>query len=439
MHEKALHGVEFKDAGNGAVEAVFATLGVRDLDSDVTLKGAFEEGAPVRISAYNHASWEGALPIGKGTIHEEGDKAVFRGEFFKTQAAQDTREALKGLGEMAEWSYGFDVKDSESGEHEGKSVRFLKSLKVYEVSPVLLGAAGPGRTGTIDVKRTFSAEDRHRMAGNGQAMADGSFPIANVQDLRNAIQAIGRAKDPVAARRHIMRRARALNATNLIPDDWTKAQSGFVAAIRGAIPVHETGVVSQRWDGAGTVKALYDDARPSELRTVYAWVSPEGDPEVKSSYRFPHHHGIGGPANIRACLAGIAVLNGARDGAGIPEGDRKAAYDHLAAHLMDADREPPQLRTADGETKKQRFGDEASTVLANLSGLIDRATDVMALRTRKGRGMSPATADLLLWIGDDLARLKSLLEHPIQDDEPQPSDDEIAAALMAAVARVHGI
>ena len=41
-------------------------------------------------------------------------------------------------------------------------------------------------------------------------MPDGSFPIANVEDLKNAIQSIGRAKDPDAAKAHIKKRARDL-------------------------------------------------------------------------------------------------------------------------------------------------------------------------------------------------------------------------------------
>ncbi|KPI09922.1 peptidase U35 phage prohead HK97 [Actinobacteria bacterium OV450] len=150
MHKKSLTGVEFKDAGNGEVEAVFATLGVKDHDGDVTLKGAFENGAECRISDWNHTSWGGAKPVGKGCLFEEGDKVVFRGEFFNTQAAQEVREVIKGLGDLCEYSYGFDVVESEPGEHRGEKVRFLKKMKVHEVSPVLLGA-GVG-TGTRSVK-----------------------------------------------------------------------------------------------------------------------------------------------------------------------------------------------------------------------------------------------------------------------------------------------
>jgi hypothetical protein len=69
--------------------------------------------------------------------------------------------------------------------------------------------------------RTFDTEKRKRMAKGGTAMPDGSFPIANAQDLKNAIQAIGRAKDPAKAKAHIRKRARALGLTDLLPDSWT--------------------------------------------------------------------------------------------------------------------------------------------------------------------------------------------------------------------------
>jgi hypothetical protein len=213
---------------------------------------------------------------------------------------------------------------------------------------------------------------------------------------------------------------------------------GRKAAHTGPVSVHETPVITRAWDASGMVKALPQEALPSELRTVYAWVDPAGDPESKSSYRLPHHHGVSGPANLRSCLAGIADLNSGR--VDIPEKDRKAVYDHLAAHLKDADREPPELREAPGDSttsKNRRFADEAADVMAAVSHLTDRAQDVMALRTRKGKGMSPAVADLLQWVRDDLKRLDALLEAPVEDPEnPQPSVEEQASVLMGALARV---
>ena len=153
METKALGPVEIKSEDQGTFEAVFSRFNVRDHDGDVTLKTAFNHGHRVKISAYNHGSWEGNLPVGVGEIHVTEDMAVVKGRFFmNTTLGRDTFHVVKELGDLGEWSYGFTVPEDgyEHGEFEGKSVRFLKRLNVYEVSPVLKGA-GIG-TQTLDVK-----------------------------------------------------------------------------------------------------------------------------------------------------------------------------------------------------------------------------------------------------------------------------------------------
>lgn len=67
-----------------------------------------------------------------------------------------------------------------------------------------------------------STPERKKLAGQGAALKDGSFPIRNVADLKNAIQAFGRADENKKSlvKAHIKRRAKALGATNLIPEGW---------------------------------------------------------------------------------------------------------------------------------------------------------------------------------------------------------------------------
>jgi DNA-binding ferritin-like protein (Dps family) len=71
----------------------------------------------------------------------------------------------------------------------------------------------------------YSAAERMEMAKKGLALDDGSFPIRNLNDLKNAIMAYGRAKDQAKAAKFIAKRAKALNAEDLIPDteDFQKA------------------------------------------------------------------------------------------------------------------------------------------------------------------------------------------------------------------------
>lgn len=71
----------------------------------------------------------------------------------------------------------------------------------------------------------FSAEERRQLAKKGAAMKDGSFPVRNKADLQNAIRAVGRARPNTKeerrkVRRHIIRRARAIGASGMIPDTW---------------------------------------------------------------------------------------------------------------------------------------------------------------------------------------------------------------------------
>lgn len=71
--------------------------------------------------------------------------------------------------------------------------------------------------------RDVGTKERKGLAEKGHAMPDGSYPIANCGDLKNAIQAIGRAKDPAAVKRHIKKRASALSCPDVsIPEGWTE-------------------------------------------------------------------------------------------------------------------------------------------------------------------------------------------------------------------------
>lgn len=180
--QKALSGLKITDAAEGKITAVFATLNVKDSDGDVTLPGAFTK-EEVRISAYNHQSWKGALPVGKGKISEDGDEVVLEGEFFlDTTAGKDTFEVVKQMGDLQEWSYGYDVLDSERGSKDGERVNFLKSMKVHEVSPVILGAGVDTRTLAVKGKQ-LQSNLRGRLAEAGDEVFGGRYIYVWVEDF----------------------------------------------------------------------------------------------------------------------------------------------------------------------------------------------------------------------------------------------------------------
>ncbi len=151
------------DSERGEFTAVFSTFNVIDHDDDVTEPGAFKDGQPVIIEPWNH-SWN--LPAGKGVIQSDDEKAWVEGEFFlDTEVGRENYLAVKNLGDLAEWSYTFDIIESGWGEQEERQVQFLRELDVVGVSPVTRGA-GIG-TETIDIKGQGS--DADSSDGEGEA------------------------------------------------------------------------------------------------------------------------------------------------------------------------------------------------------------------------------------------------------------------------------
>lgn len=139
----------------GQVEAKVAQLGVVDRDLDITEPGYFGKQATRMVWGHQWLSW-----IGKGTIYEDGDAAMFSGQFFMdTQAGAEAYKTVKAMGELAEWSYGYEVLPggSRKAAPDSGARRVLQpradgtpGATVFEVSPVLQ-AAGVG-TGTTAIK-----------------------------------------------------------------------------------------------------------------------------------------------------------------------------------------------------------------------------------------------------------------------------------------------
>jgi DNA-binding ferritin-like protein len=78
----------------------------------------------------------------------------------------------------------------------------------------------------------FTSKERESLADKGHALPDGSYPIRNESDLKNAIQAFGRSKksDRAKVRKHITKRARALGKAKMIPENWKTAASDSITA-----------------------------------------------------------------------------------------------------------------------------------------------------------------------------------------------------------------
>jgi HK97 family phage prohead protease len=76
--------------------------------------------------------------------------------------------------------------------------------------------------GDVDffAKKKYTDKQRKEMANSGEAKSDGSFPIKDKADLENAIHDWGRAGSTESDKKHIIARAKALGASDMLPADW---------------------------------------------------------------------------------------------------------------------------------------------------------------------------------------------------------------------------
>ena len=137
--------VEYKDDGDtGSVVARFSTFDIIDREGDVVRASAFTDGQEVAMT-WAH-QWD--KPIGKGVVRVAKDHARFEGTFFPTAAGQEARAAVKAMGNLQQYSWGFRVLETQPNDQiRGYDIT---KAEIFEVSPVLVGANQ--HTATIAVK-----------------------------------------------------------------------------------------------------------------------------------------------------------------------------------------------------------------------------------------------------------------------------------------------
>jgi len=127
--------------------------------------------------------------------------------------------------------------------------KILRNLQITDVSSVDVGAGRRVRVlltkRDATAKREFSQGERDSAADSGAAMPDGSFPIKSEQDLKNAIKAVGRAKNPDAAKAHIKSRAKALGHEDILPEGWTKRDATPTDALSKIIDDMRDGLIAK--------------------------------------------------------------------------------------------------------------------------------------------------------------------------------------------------
>jgi HK97 family phage prohead protease len=189
--------------------------------------------------------------------------------------------------------------------------------------------------------------------------------------------------------------------------------------VKGPIPPQTTPKADEglAWDAGAELQKANGAA---QLRAMCAWVDGSGDPDLKSSYKMPHHLADGAVV-WRGVSAAMAVLLGARGGVQIPDGDRRGVWTHLARHYEQFDKTPPEFKTA---LELDALGPE------EIKGLFWEHEFEELPSQKAGRRISASTANSLSSVKDKLGKLRDVIEEAesILDDllggpnEPDEAD-----------------
>lgn len=184
-------------------------------------------------------------------------------------------------------------------------------------------------------KRFFSSGERERLSEEGKAMTGGGFPIPNVASLRDAIRAIGRAKNRAVTIRHIIRQARRLGAEQLVPEQWYSEvgikkhagpgnhSSGSPQSVHGHRPVRmmpkdNPGRVADRWrNRLHLLEVQWESANSSrrkeisrQIRSVKEKLKEAVDQErawLLGKHAGPGNHPSGSPQGVHGMRSQTSV------------------------------------------------------------------------------------------------------------------------------------
>ena len=250
----------------------------------------------------------------------------------------------------------------------------------------------------------FTEEERMALAKEGKAMPDGAYPIRNVEDLKNAIQAYGRAKasERRAVRKHIIKQARALKQPTLIPSQWLNADSAEVEGLVASMRAKLEAIVAAPGD-----KEISDEEL-KKLRDVKEEADKETEAEIEAAKEVKANRGDL-PKREEGRSKFISGVNQPRDA----RGKYRKVLARLKQNLGVAGLSRALQKVEEAENL-DFAGDYAASAKASddLLGLIDRL-DTKALNPRAlenvrltAAELGKAMANLPLPFGKDASKLK---------------------------------
>ena len=179
----------------------------------------------------------------------------------------------------------------------------------------------------------------------------------------------------------------------------------------------------EEWDAAREVR----EADISELLIMSLWVGE--DPDVKSSYKLPHHEAYSPHRVVRqGVIAAGNALQGARGGVELPVADVGGVRRHLARHYRQFDLTPPWEEES---YSQESIADDIDWLISKLeSNGLNKAGEEAGLKLA-GMILRLTGDDIPVDIQEKLAEFLPRVTEEPATPEPQPEIEESSSAPSA--------
>jgi hypothetical protein len=256
----------------------------------------------------------------------------------------------------------------------------------------------------------ISEEERMKLAKKGHALSDGAYPIRNVEDLKNAIQAYGRSKasERYMVRKHIIKRARSLGKMELIPDYWTHAGSSQASTSLDSMRAAITAAAAKALVAAPEEEEISEEDL-KDLREAKEDADKQTEEEVKAAEEVEANRGDLPERDAEGREKYVSGVNQPRDA----KGKYRKVLARLKQNLGVAGLSRA-LQRAEEAQNMDFAGDYAASAAASsdLLGMIDRldsgALDATALENVRltAAELGTTLANLPLPFGKDADKLR---------------------------------
>ena len=191
--------------------------------------------------------------------------------------------------------------------------------------------------------KEYSDEERKKLAAEGKAKPDGSYPIENADDLGRAIKSWGRGGATQSDKDWIIKRAKALKLTDGLPADWDGSTKAEKKSADKAVIIHSLKKLSKCYDGYGMVMAQapsyaqgeqWDIARASDalndlVDVMRHEVEEEEDADAKLLATTIAQISTFIQAEVAEMLASIGTNEMGEYGKSLPTGELQKSFDKI--------------------------------------------------------------------------------------------------------------